>query len=374
MNLSSREKLSIKEFLEIRRWVIPAIVVFIQYSCAHKDTPANLNHFQDAINDLIEEYHNQGLFDGTILVAGSSDIIYKGAFGHADREHKFPLTTYSQFYLASVSKQFTATAVLLLIQEGKITPDEHITKYLPELPGVYKYITFRHLLNHTSGIPDYYDFAPLFDGFTNTDVLKVLIDVDSLEFEPGTQYKYSNSGYVLLSILVDRISEMRFAEFLKNNALDKAGLNQTIVFDEYAPEPADRAIGYGSDSTLTDYRFRTTGGGGIFSNVEDLYRWHLALLSGDFLSDEVLQMAYAPTTLKIDSIVYYGFGWDLDPDDRQHVSHSGDLEGFRTWFDRELDTGNVIILLSNNSSEHLGEIAGKIWDLWPDKNLKGNTY
>jgi CubicO group peptidase (beta-lactamase class C family) len=339
------------------------IAAVLLSSCELKDKDS-LSKLADQIHAVTSNHHNKGLFDGTILVADLSGVIYQNAFGLADREKNIPLTPESQFYLASVSKQFTAAAILLLVQQGKIILDERITQYIPELPEFYKDITFRHLLNHTSGIPDYYEFMEPFDGFTNEDVLEVLINLDSLEFKPATKYTYSNSGYVLLSILVKRISGSSFANFLKNNAFDRIGLKHTIIFDPYAHKPEKRAIGYGKDGTLTDYRFRTTGGGGIFSTVTDLYLWHKGLSTNLILKDDFMDLAYQPAVLNNDSIVFYGFGWFIDPEDNQHVYHDGDLEGFRTLFDRRLDNGKVIILLSNNSSAALDKIAKKIWKLW----------
>lgn len=328
--------------------------------CKPKGRNVENEDLADKINILVSQHHERGAFDGTILVADSSGVIFKGAYGLANQERNIPLTTKSQFYLASVSKQFTAAAILMLVQRGDIELDERIRTYLPELPEIYQEITFRNLLNHTSGIPDYYNFAKLFPGFTNSDVLNSLITVEELEFDPGTQYRYSNSGYVLLSILVDRISGSRFANFIKENALQKAGIKNTIIYDQYADAPEYRVTGYGTDGKLTDYKFRTTGGGGIFSNVEDLYKWHQTLSSYSLINKDIMNLAYQPTTLKNSAIEYYGFGWFIDPDDPEHVMHDGNLEGFRTLFDRQLDAGTVIILLSNNSSEYLEEITSKI--------------
>jgi len=348
--------------------ILPLLFAFLLCSCKTQDKAKDLDLLSAEIENLIQEYHVGGKFDGTVLVADADGLVFKGAFGKADRQKGIPLTTQSQFYLASVSKQFTANAIVLLIKNGDIQVDDLIVDYLPELPSIYNAISFRNLLNHTSGIPDYYNFADLYEGFTNTDVLNVLKGIDRLEFEPGTRYQYSNSGYVLLSILVERVSDKTFAQFLNTNALEKAGLTSTIVFDEFAPVPENRAVGYGRDSTLTDYRFRTTGGGGIYSNVEDLYRWHLALSEGILLDEKTMEMAYSPTVLKNDSTVYYGFGWFLDPDDPGHVGHDGNLEGFRTVIDRQLDTGRVIIVLSNNSSEYIQEIVAEIRELWSSQN------
>lgn len=316
------------------------------------------------IHTLIIKYHKAGKFNGTVLIADSNQVVYQGAFGWADREKDIDLTIQSQFYLASVSKQFTAAALMKLFQDKKAAPDDEIMYYLPELPSVYQRVTIRHLLHHTSGIPDYYDFSDPWEGFTNSDVLNELKNVKKLQFEPGSRHKYSNSGYVLLSILVSKISGISFADYMNKNFFNTFGMSQTVVYDESADEPEYRVIGYGKDGSLTDYRFRTTGGGGIFSNIEDLYQWHLSLLSGKILSDEVLSQAYSPAILKNEEKVYYGFGWDLDPKDSCHVWHGGDLEGFRTWYDRRLDDGKVIILLSNNSSEHLEKISKEIWRLW----------
>jgi CubicO group peptidase (beta-lactamase class C family) len=336
-------------------------LILISVSCQHQPEKRDLKgEHSKKIHQLILQAHNSGSFDGTILIADSTGVVYQAAFGLADREKKVPLNTETLFYLASVSKQFTATAILLLQQQGKIQLNDRIIKYLPELPPIYAGITFIHLLNHTSGIPDYYEFTELHDGFTNDDVLKVLLEIDSLEFEPGARYKYSNSGYVLLSILSSRISGESFANYLKENALDKAGLKYTVVYDEEAAPLTTRAIGYGQDGTDTDYRFRTTGGGGIFSNVEDLYQWHLALTANRILRPDIQQLAYEPAILNNDSTVYYGFGWQIDPGNLRHVSHGGELEGFRTFFDRYLNQQMVIILLSNNSCERLQEMSDEI--------------
>jgi CubicO group peptidase (beta-lactamase class C family) len=153
---------------------------------------------------------------------------------------------------------------------------------------------------------------------------------------------------------------LSFADFLSENAFKSAGLNQTVVFDEYAEPLKNRVIGYAVDGTLTDYQFRTAGGGGIFSNVADLYLWHKILSYGDLMEERVIEMAYKPTILENDSIVYYGAGWKIDPLDHEHVFHTGTLEGFRTYFDHKLNNGQVIILLSNNSSEYLEDIVDEI--------------
>jgi len=329
-------------------------------SCKFRNQHLEIETPGENIYKIVYSYHEEGLFDGTVLVADSNGVVYKGAFGFANRNTEELLNTNSQFYLASVGKQFTSFAVLCLIENGNISLEDKIVNYVPELPEIYNDITIKNLLNHTSGIPDYYNFAKLFDGFSNSDVLNVLTSVNQLEFQPGVQYKYSNSGYVLLSVIVHRISGVSFSDYLTEKAFIKAGLTNTIVFDEDAGPIKNRAIGYSKNGNLTDYKFRTTGGGGIFSNVEDLFLWHLAITQGNIIDEQIINIAYQPTVLKNGKIAYYGAGWEIDKKDLNHVFHTGTLDGFRTYFDRQLNNRQVIILLSNNSSDFLEEMVNKI--------------
>lgn len=341
------------------------ILLFILAVSCSTRKDHDTTEFKKEIEDLLGDYHNKGLFDGCALVGDTHQVVFKGAFGMADRGNRIPLSIETQFYLASVSKQFTASAVLKLAEMGKINLDDKIILYLPDMPEIYAPVTFRHLLNHTSGIPDYYEFAQLHEGFTNKDVFAVLIDMDSLHFEPGTEFRYSNSGYVLLSILVREVAGIPLSAFLREKVFNENTLHGTVILDEYAEEPNQRAIGYDKDGSLTDYSYRTTGGGGIFSNVLDLYQWHKLLISGAILNKQVKKQAYKPARLKNDSLHYYGYGWWIDQENPNHVWHDGELEGFRTRFDRRLDDGRVIILLSNNSSTYLEDIAQEIWERWP---------
>lgn len=347
------------------KYSILFLVATISYlSCQPKvDHQESRVIMAEQIDQTIRQYYDSGKFDGTVLVADSMGVIYENAFGMANRDKKIPLTPESMFYLASVSKQFTATAILLLVQQGKIRLEDKIRRYFPELPEIYESITVKQLLTHTSGIPDYYEIMEPQPGFTNQDVLDVLKGIRKLDFQPGDQYHYSNSGYVLLSTLTNRASGETFAGFLKKQAFGKAGLRNTIVFDKQATPVENRAIGYGPDSTLTDYHFRTTGAGGIFSNAEDLYRWDRALSSYKILDKRIQDLAYQPVKLNNDSTVYYGYGWAIDPEDPYHVYHAGELEGFRTFFDRHMDNEITVILLSNNSSSVLEKLSGEIYNM-----------
>ena len=231
----------------------------------------------DRVKNLMESYYDSGIFKGCVLVANEHGIVFQHAFGQADMKKEKPLKLSTDFYLASVSKQFTAAAIMILKQESLLDFDDTIRQYLPELPVVYHGITIRDLLHHTSGIPDYYNFANPQPGFTNQDVLNVLVKVHELEFKPGTKYRYSNSGYVLLSIIVSRVSGKPFSKFVRAEIFKPLKMSRSVVFDSSAKPVKNRAIGYAANGVTTDYHFRTTGGGGIFTNVEDLYRWDRGL-------------------------------------------------------------------------------------------------
>ena len=318
----------------------------------------------EKVKNLMQTYFDERIFNGCVLVADQDGIVFKGAFGQADIENQKPLNTSTDFYLASVSKQFTAAAIMMLETEELLNFDDTIRQYLPELPSIYHGVTIRNLLNHTSGIPDYYNFANPQPGFTNQDVLNVLKDVQELEFEPGTKYRYSNSGYVLLSIIVSRISGKTFANFIRSEIFKPLKMKRSVVFDSHAKPIRNRAVGYAANGVTTDYHFRTTGGGGIFTNVEDLYRWDRGLYTDKIVPQDLLKKeAFSPTILKDGSKVYYGFGWQLEKDHPNIVWHGGELEGFRTRIFRDTDHKIAIILLSNNSCLKLKDITNDIYQI-----------
>lgn len=318
-----------------------------------------------SIDTLIEAQFRSGTFSGTVIVAGRDSVLYEKAFGMADRAVQRSLELSTPFYLASVSKQFTAAAIMLLYQDGLLAFDDLIMDYLPDLPGdVYDQITIRHLLNHTSGIPDYYEFASPWPGFTNEDVFDVLLTIDSLQFAPGNKYQYSNSGYVLLSIIVDKVTGRHFGEFLKERILDPVGMKQCTVKDQYSTEITEPAIGYDRAGKISDYRYYTTGGGGIYASAEDLYLWDRALYTGKIIDLELLKMeAWKSGVLNDGTKTHYGFGWNLSPDHPEIVRHGGDLDGFRTHFFRDTKSRITIIILSNSGYEDVEGLCDGIYGL-----------
>jgi CubicO group peptidase (beta-lactamase class C family) len=332
-------------------------------TCKNHRTNNQYEPIADLIQNVLNPLIESGKFSGTILVAGRSGIAFQKAFGLADRTIGRQMQIETPFYLASVSKQFTAAAVMLLYQDGLIAFDDPITKYLVELPEpIYGEVTLRHMLHHTSGIPDYYNFANPASGFTNDDVYTILQEIDSLLFKPGEKYQYSNSGYVLLSILVGKVSGKSFAEFVHERIIEPLNMNHCTVKDEFATEIRNPAIGYDASGNVSDYRFFTTGGGGFFASVMDLYLWDRALYTGKILDLELLkEEAWRSGVLHDGKLINYGFGWNLNPKHPEIVRHGGDLQGFRTHFFRDTKRKIAIIILSNSGYDEVSGMCDKIY-------------
>lgn len=311
----------------------------------------------DKIDSLMLAKYREGEFNGTVLVAVDGNILYRKAFGTADEVR--PLKADTPFYLGSVSKAFTGMSIMILAEKGKLSYDDRIIKFFPELPGFMMKITVRNLLNHTSGIPDYYRLGKYRDGMTNDMVLEVVLDLDSLEFEPAQAYSYSNTGYVLLSLLIERVTRKPYGKFVKKQIFKPIGMKHSIVIDGTKPKPSDRALGYTQTGEEDDYQAFTSGAGGIYSQIDDLYLWDQALYGTGLVNSETLTEAFTPARLNYGDRSYYGFGWMLDQNNPGVVQHSGSLVGFKTYLYRDTLKRRTVILLSNHTDD-VGSIKDEL--------------
>jgi len=298
--------------------------------------------------DSLMNYSSQNrLFNGTVLVSKNNKVIYRNSFGYADFDKNELLVPESSFYLASVSKQFTTMAVMILKERGMLSYDNKLSDYFPDFPDYADSVTIEHIMTHTSGIPDHFQLNAYKSGLNNDDVYDILVKQEDLDFEPGSKYSYSNGGYVLLSMIVEEVSGQPFHEFMKSNIFSPLEMDNTLVYDLSEPEVTIRAIGYNASGELDDYEIFTTGDGGIYSNVDDLFIWDQALHSYKLVSQETLNEAYQTTILSSGDTSKYGFGWGINQE-KNWVGHSGGLSGFRTYLRRYLDRGDAFILLTNN--------------------------
>jgi CubicO group peptidase (beta-lactamase class C family) len=296
----------------------------------------------------------QGAVPGACVAVLRGGVpILQRAYGLADLEAQAAATAATNFRLASLTKQFTAAAILLLAQDGRLGLEDPVRKWLPALPDAAGGMVIRHLLTHTSGLIDYEDLIPkaATSQLRDADVLRLLQAEDRGYFPPGTQYRYSNSGYVLLALIVARATRQDFASYLRKRVFQPLGMQNTVAFEAGVSAVAHRAFGYSAagqswartDQSLTS---ATLGDGGIYSSIDDLAKWDAALYDDTLLQPESLRLAFQPATRTDDPAVDYGFGWRITGDARWH---SGETLGFRNVIVRRLERRLTVIVLTNRN-------------------------
>lgn len=287
--------------------------------------------------------------------------------GAADIRTARKIDAKTNFRLASVSKQFTATAVLLLAKDGRLTLDDPAARHLAPLPAWAAGITVRHLLTHTSGLPDYDADVP--EGtpqLTDADVLAFVRRQPGPLFAPGAQYRYSNTGYALLALIVEAAGGQPFPAFLKARIFKPLGMKHTVAHVEGRDKVRRRAYGHSRapGGWKVDDQSQTSavlGDGGIYSNLEDLARWIRALDSCRLLDCQTLEQSWTSARLNDGTPVNYGFGWRLETRDGQPViSHTGETRGFRNALLRYPRKGIAVILLTNRNEGRPADEAARI--------------
>ena len=330
------------------------------------------------IESIAREAFEKGGLNGAWLYAENGKIVSKGALGFRDPEDTQPLTEDTIFQLASVSKTFTSAAVMLAVRQGLLSTEDEIVKFFPELTA-YKGVTVRHLLTHTGGVPDYFDDADWFIDIwknekripCNDEIVNFLCETkEKPYFAPGEGLEYSNTGYNLLALLVERLSGVPWEEFLQKNIFGPAGMTSThcchirrdgVPFDNYARASVIENGKYVADiDSNVAYVAAFDGLNGddyVFTNIFDMLRWDKALREGTVLTLEEQEIMYTPAKLNSgEDAVYdeedglgYGFGWAVGREDDHGlvVSHSGGMPGVATWFERFIDADRVLVLLTN---------------------------
>ncbi len=303
----------------------------------------------DLIEDILFSYYDEQGFNGSVLVVENSEIIYENTFGFSNFESKEPLDGEIPFYLASLAKQFTAASILRLSELGKLELDDPVRKFLPLMPDFYDPVKIHHLLSHTSGVPDYFGLDLVETGLSNLDVYQALIQIRGLEFTPGNKYRYSNSGYVLLAMVIQVASGQPIANYFQEHIFDKLQMSHSFVYTE---ENSDRkrVKGYSSRLKEDDYKLLTVGDGGIYATANDLFKWEQGLNGGRIIGQESLDLLYRPVILANGRSRRYGYGWELGSNlNGKLVYHTGGLAGFRSYIEHQLESDNAIIILTNNS-------------------------
>lgn len=321
----------------------------------------------DSVLTYLHQYH---LFNGTVLIGEKGKVLYKKAFGIAHPQNLTPLTTASAFNLASVSKQFYTMMVMQLKEQGKLSYDDTVQKHLPQFP--YSNITIRHLMNQTSGLPEYFDIAqgdmnPL-DTLTNPYMLELLaIKKPALEFQPGEQWQYCNTNYTTLASVIEKVSGIPCEQFFAKHIAGALKLSNTFVYHlKMKSYPPSRVFGLeydGNKYNLNDLvRFDgIVGDGNVYSSVEDLYKWDQALYTDKLVKKAAFAEAIAPGKLNNGKNTEYGFGWFIR-EPGKIVSHTGGWVGFGTEITRYIEKNQTIIVLDNSSNFRAHALVKNIWE------------
>jgi len=291
-----------------------------------------------------------------LLVLGDGKPIHTVLEGAADIQSGRKVTRKTNFRLASITKQFTATAILLLAREGKLDINDPAGKHISPWPAYASGVTIRHLLTHTSGLPDYDNDVPdTTPQLTDADVLAFVQKQNALLFAPGAKYSYSNTAYAILALIVEQASRQTFPAFLKARIFQPLGMKDTVAHVEGKDTVKNRA--YGHSRTATGWKRNdqsatsaVLGDGGIYSNLNDLAKWVRALDECKLLDCKTLTQSWTTAKLNDGTPTNYGFGWRLETRDAQRViSHTGETRGFRNALLRYPEKKIVVILLTNRN-------------------------
>ncbi len=316
-----------------------------------------IRYYDETVTSILEKNN----FNGNVLIARYGLIIYNRSFGYGDFTGKTPLNDSTVFQVASISKTFTAAAVLLLHHRGLLHIDDPVVRHIPEFP--YHGITIRHLLTHTSGLQNYmWLIENRWQRKTmpaNEDLLNLFVRYTlPVNFQPGQRFAYSNTGYVFLALLIERVSGKSYAGFIEQEIFEPLKMNHSFVKDLHNPAVIEN-IAYGyrrfRNSYIRiphNYIDGVLGDKGIYSSVIDLYKWDQALYDNSLLPESLKYKAFEYARLNNNRTVSYGLGWRLQTfHNRKVVHHPGRWNGYRTSFNRFIDDHTTIILLNNTNRD-----------------------
>ncbi len=324
------------------------------------------------VDALFRDYSGKDVPGASVLIIREGKVLYKKSYGMADLEAHIPATPDTNYRLASFSKQFTAMCIMMLAERGKLSYDEPLTAFFPGFPAYGKAITVRQMLSHTSGLLAYEDLMPADTTVPILDkgVRTLLEKQDKTYFPPGSEYRYSNSGYVLLSQIVEARSGMSFAAFLKKNIFDPLGMSGSVAYEKGISTVRNRAYGYtkrekGYERTDQSMTSSTLGDGGIYTSLDDLYKWDQALDTARLVKRETLAQAWTPATLTNGKRIEYGFGWELkEYRGLKTMRHAGSTIGFSTFIGRFGEKKFTVIVLINRNDDKPVDLGNKIADLY----------
>ncbi len=337
------------------------------------DTPAT-NEERSARVDALFASCNEKTPGCSVLVVLKGEVVHAKGYGMADLERKVKMGPAVPSRLDSTTKPFTAMGILILAEQGKLAYDDPATRFLPELKARYgDGIAIRHLLNHTSGLPDYYEAMDQFPKDrmpVSADGAKVYERWGEPRFVPGERFEYSNPGYEMLGLIIERAAEKSYAAFMHDAIFAPLGMDASLVLEHPETHFENRTYGYqaapGRFELNDDHPLnKMFGAGGIYTTLEDMYKWDQALENGSLVKKETLELAFTPATLNGGERSSYGLGWSVSTHKgRRCVSHGGGWVGFRTEIARYPEDRLTVVLMANRIDLPTGKRAKEIADLY----------
>lgn len=377
--------MNLQKYTLLRAMVIGVITLLISGNFCFGQTKI------EQLDELLNQYHEYGKFNGSVLVSEQGKVIYKKGFGQANMEWDIPNKPNTKHRLGSISKQFTAMLILQLAAKGKLDLHAPISKYLPDYPKESgDKITTHHLLTHSSGIPNYTSFPGFFeeesrDPYKPEEFIKKFQD-KGLEFKPGEKFNYSNSGYFLLGVIIEKLTGKTYEAMLHENIFTPLGMDDS-GYDNHGAILKNRATGYeknGNSFVNSNYLDMSIpyAAGSLYSTVEDLYIWDQALYTNKLLPKEYMDLYFKPYIAAFGNS-HYAYGWGVGKeaigntkDSIAVISHGGGINGFNTEISRSTSDKSLVVLLNNTGGAPLNQMTsairgimnGKPYDL-PKKSL-----
>ena len=361
----------------------PPLALFVLFTAAG----LRAQSLASRLNSLLDDWNDKNGPGLAAILIRDGRIGYRRTFGFADLDARTRITSDTQFLTASITKQFTAMAIMILAERHKLQIDDPLSKFCPEFPAYAREITLRNLLTHTSGIAEYDDLLgvtnydtyfrssmgpPAAHEWTSLEILQFLSRQQKLRFPPGEKFEYSSSGYVILAQIIERVTGQRYAEFLKENIFDPLDMRDTLVVDERKQKVPRLALGYAKrDGRWQDVTYSPEnsvyGEDGIYSTVNDLYKWDQALYGDRLVSRAMLEMAFTPGRTRDGNEISadilsrpssYGFGWSISSiRGEKTVEHSGGWSGYGTHILRLPARRMSAIVLMNSQNDDAPIIA-----------------
>jgi CubicO group peptidase (beta-lactamase class C family) len=349
------------------------LALFFAISIANAQSPATTAAVTEYVKAEMQRQHIPGL---ALLVVKGSRVVRAEGFGLANVELQVPVKPETVFQSGSVGKQFTATAVMMLVEEGKIGLDDPLTKYFADAPALWKDVTIRELLSHTAGFGDYPKDFNYRKDWTEDEELK-LIESIPLAYPPGTSWQYSNFGYVTLGILIHRVTGEFYGDFLQQRIFQPLGMKTTRIISEADIVP-NRSAGYRlvkgelKNQEWVSPIVNTTADGSLYFTILDLAKWDAALYTERLLKRSSFEVMWTPTKLRNGqanggrpNAGNYGFGWFIEKrNGHLCIHHDGAWQGFETAIDRYVDDQLTVVALANLEDSKPGEITQHVAEMY----------